>query len=230
MVRYKVIMAMAVNFGLAFTSLSMIGTTTADAAAIQIFNGAAKPSNAELLTNFDNVANVIDPISVDHGFFKGSTLQIESAEGSATIASDDFFGTPGDKTPYLSIGGRPGMLTVNLSEDAHYFAFNWGSLVSNATIQFFDDAGAVIDTITGRDAQDRLGLIADGKTSFFASFTSEAGIRSIRLSNFLNVDDVFASPGAISAVPLPAALPLFGAAVGGAGLYGRRRRKMVIAA
>lgn len=110
-----------------------------------------------------------------------------------------------------------GSLTISLSGPAHYFGLDWGTVDTYNKISFLDWKGTTLASFTGAD------LSGDGKSAQFANFTTNLGIRKIVLTsqhNSFEFDDL-----KVSSVPLPAALPLFGAALAAIGAGRLKRRK-----
>lgn len=137
-------------------------------------------------------------------------------------------GHPGgsaDPTNYMTVEAG-GTATFELSKAAHYFGFLWGSVDKFNTVQFFGKNG-LLATFTGSDMPNSQGKTGLGGT-FYANFTTNKEIWKVVLSSACDafeIDDV-----RVSTVPVPAALPLFGAALAGLGVMSRRRRKNAAAA
>ena len=192
------------------------------------------PAYAHSLTNFDSIRN-----NTRLGTTKSSTIDLTGSISATLTGSDarivkgsqNSFGfnstaLPGDNTNYLAIDSG-GSATFTLSQPAHYFGFEWGSVDSFNAVSFYDGS-TLLGTITG------LNLPSDGGNSgpidaYYANFTSNLPITKIVMSskgNAFEVDNI-----SISSVPVPAALPLFGAAIAGLGAMGKRRRnKAAVAA
>jgi hypothetical protein len=128
-----------------------------------------------------------------------------------------------DTSNYLAIGPG-GSLTFTLSQPAHYFGFEWGSVDTSDLVQFYD-GNKLLASFDGADLPSHSGNTGSLGT-YFANFTSNFPITKIVLSTGKDCSNPFEIDGMqISTVPVPAALPLFGAAVAGLGAMGRRRRK-----
>jgi len=130
-----------------------------------------------------------------------------------------------DNTNYLAVDSG-GQAIFTLSKPAHYFGFEWGSVDTFNTVQFFD-GDKLLATLTGKDVTTHGGTTGDLDT-YYANFTSNLPITKVVMKsngNAFEVDNVY-----VSSVPIPAALPLFGAAVAGLGAMGKRRRRKAAAA
>jgi hypothetical protein len=141
-------------------------------------------------------------------------------KGTAADNASPFPTSGVDTTNYLSVFGGSSV-TITLASTANYLGLLWGSVDTYNTIQFLDAANNVLDTFTGTDFAVHNGTQGAGGT-FYANFVSDVPFLKVVLSsssNSFEVDDV-----AISTVPLPAALPLFGAALLGMGAFKRKRR------
>ncbi len=126
-----------------------------------------------------------------------------------------------DGTNFLAVEGGS-TATFALSSPAHYVGFLWGSVDKGNMISFFGKNG-LLATFTGADMPNSQGKTGLGGT-FYANFTTSAAILKVVLSSVCDgfeIDDV-----RVSAVPVPAALPLFGIALAGLGMVSRRRRKL----
>lgn len=125
---------------------------------------------------------------------------------------------------YLSVYAN-GLATYSLSSAVTSLAFNWGTIDTYNTLTITRDGGATYD-ITGSDilalgASLGLGLVPQKSPTYFV-LTDIAGIISAAFKSTTNSFEV----ADISVVPLPAALPLFGAAL--FGVAAARRRKAAV--
>ena len=128
----------------------------------------------------------------------------------------------------LGKGTATATFDFSLAQPAHYFGFEWNDASSGDTVTFYGvDDKTILAVVDGTDL---MGKSKDG--SYYANFTSNLPIGKIVLSatgsglgNKFEVNCV-----TVSAVPVPAALPLFGAAVAGLGAMGKRRRRKAAAA
>jgi hypothetical protein len=150
----------------------------------------------------------------------------EIFNGNSTVFGGNGATAPfGDKTNYLAIGNG-GSATFSLSQPAHYFGFEWSSVDTFNSVSFYDGT-TLLGTIGGSDLKNHGGSTGSDGT-YYANFTSNLPITSVVMSSkgtSFEVDNI-----SISSVPVPAALPLFGAAVAGLGAMGKRRRKKAAAA
>jgi hypothetical protein len=129
------------------------------------------------------------------------------------------------------IGGKSASATFSLSQPAHYFGFQWNEADAGDTITFYGTDGSKLGVVDGDD------LLSHSKQgdngSYYANFTSNLPIGKIVLSttngknglgNKFDVNCI-----EISSVPVPAALPMFGAAIAGLGALSKRRRRKAAA-
>jgi hypothetical protein len=118
--------------------------------------------------------------------------------------------------------------TFSLSQPAHYFGFQWSQADAGDTITFLGANGKTLGVVNGTDL---LSHSYGSNGSYFANFTSNLPIYQIVLSTIStgrgNSFDVNCIE--ISSVPVPAALPMFGAAVAGLGALSKRRRRKAAA-
>jgi len=213
---------------LAVVGLSAGLATGAQAANVNLFTGAA-PAYATFLEDFDSggytAGTPIAPGSALHGSgaYSGATFSSvtdTSVETGSLPLNYVFDAVTPNNTQYGSVFAG-GSLTITLGAAAHYFGINWGSVDDYNTITFKDFQGNTIESFNGAN------LSGDGKTAQYANFTTPFGIRSIVLTSLHNsfeFDDL-----KVASVPLPAALPLFGAALAAIGAGKMRRRKTPIA-
>jgi len=126
------------------------------------------------------------------------------------------------QTHYLAVFGHSpfysGRAIFQLGAGINTFAFNWGSIDAYNKLTFIDGNNHRCP-ITGTDILNAVAGLIPGESSEYISISSLAGIKRVILSSRHNAFEV----ANISAVPLPAALPLFGASL--LGLYGMKRRK-----
>ncbi len=138
----------------------------------------------------------------------------------------------GDAGKYLSTG--IGTITLSFGADQSAFLMLWGSIDSYNSVRFFDNGAQVGGTVTGGAVAPLAGIpAANGAQGFGGSayvlfsgltfdevrFTSTEN--SFEFAALVGSTQSFADP---SAVPAPAGLALFGAALTGLGLVARRRR------
>lgn len=191
------------------------------------------PAYAHTLTNFDSFKNgtklgttskaTINLTGSINATLTGSDARI--VKGSQNTGGFNSTALPGDNTNYLAIDSG-GNATFTLSQPAHYFGFEWGSVDSFNTVSFYD-GNTLLGTIAGNDLPSDDGSTG-ASNAYYANFTSNYPITKIVMSskgNAFEVDNI-----SISSVPVPAALPLFGAAIAGLGAMGKRRRNKAAAA
>ncbi len=129
------------------------------------------------------------------------------------------FGHPSPQGGVLS-NPTPGMAVLNLAGQ-HNFGFTWGSVDDGNTLTLVATNATYV--LTGTDiANALLGGIPYGDADL--SFTDAAGTFVEAIFTSTNNSFEAANFEIGSAVPLPAALPLFGAAVMGVGALARRRK------
>lgn len=163
------------------------------------------------------------PTPLPGGTLYGSKTFIR--QGTTATYAAPWLSTPApngsvDNTNYLSVQ-LGGVATFSLDKAAHYFGFLWGSVDKYNAITFLGAGDKLLASFTGADLPQSVGNRTLGGT-FYANFTSSAEIMKVVLTSGLNafeLDNV-----RVAAVPVPAALPLFGAALAGLGLVARRRR------
>lgn len=133
----------------------------------------------------------------------------------------------GPQDNYLAVYGRSGFgflgaAIFDFSSNVTNFAFNWGSIDSYNWLSVTNSENRTY-TITGADIMASMAGIKEGKTSKYFSLTDIAGIVRVVLRSCSDSFEV----ANISAVPLPAALPLLGASVIGLVVLRRRRTSSV---
>jgi hypothetical protein len=154
----------------------------------------------------------------------GNNTKIRNGSGSTYAAP--WLSTPApkgaaDKTNYMTVQAD-GKATFTLATPAHYFGFLWGSVDKFNKISFLGLGDKLLATFTGADMPTSNGKSGLGG-SYYANFTTSEKILKVVLTSTCDafeIDNV-----RVSTVPVPAALPLFGAALVGMGLVSRRRRK-----
>ena len=184
---------------------------------------SAGPQAGSSTETFDELAlgtnsgTVALPAVDGHLTFNGN-----SAIVTGTLANQ--YAAPfGDTSKYLAVAAN-GSATFSLNRPANYFGFELGSVDSFNTLTFMDGS-TVVGTITGSQIDAAAGLAngsqgANGTT--YANFNSTSLFTSIIASssnNSFEIDNV-----SISAVPLPASLPMFLAGLVGLTAFGLRRK------
>jgi hypothetical protein len=168
----------------------------------------------------------------NYSFDKIGTLQLQNAAivtGSDTI--NTIPGNLGANDHYLSIYGpsisslfQPGKATFDLNSGFNTFSFEWGSIDSSNSLTVIGDNNKSY-TLTGATLLADVTSLKAGTSSDYFSLTDLDGIKSVILSSTLNSFEVGnISASEVSAVPLPAALPLFGAALLGFALLRLRKQ------
>ncbi len=164
----------------------------------------------------------------------------------------DPFGTGGSANQWLSIGGSSGgafngagaaSATFSMSSPVSSFEFVWGSPSSTNTVTLYDGQGNLVGSVSAAgnstldvyNSADVLTAVVSNANLYNGSgpgaiidITSDAAFKTAVLSTNQGSGG-FEIGGVVSPVPLPAALPLFGAAMAGLAVYGRRRRKVAAA-
>jgi hypothetical protein len=153
--------------------------------------------------------------------YEGATGSIGGVRRSPwdTIAGMENTGT------YTSVSGDSSA-AYELTSAINSFDFMWGSVDDYNIIEFYFDGGWV-DSLMGDDAQ--LDSAPKGVEWINASVSSVFLFDEVR---FISGSNAFEYANVqLSAVPLPAALPLYGAGIAVLGFMGwRKRRKAAIAA
>jgi len=219
----KIVYLLGALAALAFGSTAEASTIfqgTVNLTTNQLFDGHPAYAHDISSDNFDSQNNhSLNCCTLT--FSDGSTLTGNShadfTNGSTPQHTQPF----NDNTQYIVVE-KNGEADFTMSHAAHYFGFLWGSVDPFNKISFLDKDGNKIADFSGSDMPNHAGLkTAEG--TFYANFTSSVAIWKIVLTSTdtaFELDNV-----AISAVPVPAALPLFGAALAGFGALSRRRAK-----
>jgi hypothetical protein len=210
--------------------LAVAAASAANAATVVLDTSHTGPLAGSSVETFDGLALGTPAADTPLTGIGGATLNVSNAQivkGSSSGQYAAPFPVGGvDKTNYLSVFGG-GSATITLAHAATNLGLLWGSVDRYNSISFLDGADNVLATFTGDDF-----AVNDGNQSlagtYYANISSDVAFLKVILtsaSNSFEVDNI-----AISAVPLPAALPLFGAALAGMGVVGRKRRKAAAAA
>jgi hypothetical protein len=184
-------------------------------------NLQALPSNPNKIYSYYNLPGVgkldLDNAAIVTGTNTSGTLQYKAPTG---LSNTDH---------YLSVYGasslsnnKSGAAILNLNPGFNTVSFEWGTIDTYNSITIVDDKNKST-TITGAQLLSDVSSLVAGVSSDYFSFTDLAGIKEIILSSTQNSFEI--AKMTVSSVPLPAALPLFGAAL--AGLAVVRRRKQV---
>jgi len=204
-------------------ALAVAGTFASQANASPIgitYGGTGSGTNFE---NFDELA-----LGLNSGTIAlpnlGATVTLhfnnsQIAQGNAT----NLYQTPfADSTQYLATFGG-GHSTFTFNSPINYIGFTWGSVDPYNSISFYDASNNLIDTIGGATIIAGAGLTASDpgvNGSVYANFTSATGIAKIIMNSSINafeVDNI-----SVAQLPLPAALPMFGAALMGLGGFRKK--------
>jgi len=162
------------------------------------------------------------------------TLALNGAQIVNGSASGDYAApNPGvpDATNYLSVYNG-GTATFSVTSGTGGVGIEWGSVDTSNYLNFYGKNGNLLGTITGQDIVNTLaGVIITGGPgvgtnwgpggTIYADVVSSAPIYSWQAGSGQNSFEI----GNVSAVPLPAALPLFGAALAALGGFGFRMRR-----
>jgi hypothetical protein len=203
--------------------------STVTIGAVHLDSSASAAAFSSSLETFESYTVGTAPSGTLHGSgaYAGSTIttngKVQVNTEPTAVHQHSF---PGNATKYMTIFGgdnQNSKATISLSSGAHYFGFDWGTIDTKNTVTLLDKLGNTLAAFTGADF-----LTASGGTDhvsgFYANFTSAIAIWKVVLGsatqNSFEIDNVN-----VSAVPVPAALPMFGAVL--AGLFGfqaRRRR------
>jgi hypothetical protein len=189
----------------------------------------ANPGNAPTGVNTSYVSPVIG--------LKNSlgTLQLTDAQ-VVKQSADSYFAAPYSfksaaqiAHPYISVYNG-GTATFSLAQNSNSFSLLWGSVDPSNSVTLEEVVGnttTVVGTVSGSDLLgNKLGLDSgswgsDG--SVFANLKSSVAFNTVVLGSGQNSFEF--SDARVSSVPLPAALPLFGAALAGLGGLGLKRKK-----
>jgi len=205
-------------------AMAVLASSAASAAVT--FTTSNGPLAGSEVETFDNLStgNLSGTTSLDG--IGGASLTVNNGvsaitNGSTTGVNAAPFPKSGiDTTNYLSVTGGSSV-TITLARTANYLGLLWGSVDLYNEIDFVDQKGNVTKFDGADFAVNNGNQGADG--TFYANFVSTIPFLKIILtssSNSFEVDNV-----AVSNVPLPAALPLFGAALLGMGAFARKRRQ-----
>lgn len=207
------------NVKMILALLAMV-SVAAPASASIVYSFGAAPANTRLVENFDGrtLGTNSGTFSMPGGQFSLSNSHI--VQGTTGTYAKPYL----DNTQYASInaGGR---ITFNLTNPSNYFGLYWGSVDTYNSLSFYSGS-TLLGTIGGASIISAAGLQAGNQGAFgsvFANFASSIGFdKVVAYSSGIafEFDDV-----RLSAVPLPAALPMFGGLMGAMGLAARRRKR-----
>lgn len=208
-------------------AIALVASGVANAANIT-FSISSGPQAGAQVETFDSLAPgvVVNPTNLP-GIFGA---QLTGTGGSQLVTGSvvgQYAAPFGDITQYLSVQGG-GSATFTLSKAANYFGILWGSADTYNTLQFLDGSNNVLGSFTGAQLPNNGNGNQGLGGTFYANFVSNVPFLKVVLSSTHNAFEV--DNAAVAPVPLPAALPLFGAALAGMGIVGRKRRKAHVAA
>jgi hypothetical protein len=223
---------------------------TATAAHASSYSNGSLTANFGFTQNYGGTVETFDGLTANStnganynaGYSSGSlailggagTLTLNGAQIVNGSASGDYAApNPGvaDATNYVSVYNN-GAATFSLTHGAGGLGIEWGSVDTSNSLSFYGKTGNLLGTITGQDIVNTLaGVNTTGGPgagtnwgpggTIYADIVSSAQIYSVVAGsgqNSFEFDNV-------SAVPLPAALPLFGAALAALGGFGFRMRR-----
>lgn len=189
-----------------------------------VFGGAAPDYTHSLTTFSDNKQN---------GSIIGKTVSLTATGGSVNASlSGSSLGFGGGSA---NISGGKLMLTsgnfgstsatFSLSQPAHYFGFDFsvGNFFSEESVTFLGTSGQTLGVFDISTLEKDGSKLNDG--SYFANITSNLPIGSVIFKAAGSGGKFIIDNISVSSVPVPAALPLFGAAIAGLGAMNGRRRK-----
>jgi len=199
-------------------------TGTAAHEVFDVFGGTA-PNYTHSLTTFSD--------SKLNGNLNGKSVNLKASAGSINASLSGASASVGGGVSIgngklnLSTGfGGTSSATFTLSQPAHYFGFDFsvGNFVSGESVSFYGVKGQLLGSLSA-DLLEKDGSKLNSST-YFANITSNLPISSV-VFNTTGVGGSFSIDNiSVSSVPVPAALPLFGAAIAGLGaMNGRRRSK-----
>jgi hypothetical protein len=212
------------------------GSLSADFEFAQNYGGTAETFN-ELTATSTNGANYNSGATGSYSVFGGAgNLALNGAQivnGSASgayAAPNPFLPTTSN---YVSVYGG-GAATFTLTSGASQFGIEWGSVDTSNTLSFYGKGGSFLGTISGSNIVSTLpgvnttGGPGEGTNwnpggTIFADIISSAPICSIVVGSGQNSFEF--GNAAVSAVPLPGALPMFGAVIAGLAGFGFARRR-----
>jgi hypothetical protein len=214
---------------LALAAVAFFGLSGAAHAAFENISIGSTDGSYVFVAN----SNTITPdVNLNTALTSGSlTLNAFSQLLPAGTSINNYATSPAGATgSYLAVHGFfgfvTGVATFTLAPDQHSFGFTWGSIDTFNTLTITDSRGYTF-TITGTDLLNAIGGtasssqsvvdITDGYGTITKAVFSSTGHNAFEAANFYE-----------GTVPLPAALPMFGAALLGLAFFARRARQAKI--
>ncbi len=151
----------------------------------------------------------------------GNAFVVNPATSVAGQYSQPLFSLYGDN--FLAVVNSPGpagTAVYNLNPGQHVFGFTWGTVDSFNNLVL--TATNATYALSGTDLVNNIPSLTTGPDQADVIFNDTAG--TILSATFTSGGNSFEVANFESAVPLPAALPLFGSALVGAGALARRRK------
>lgn len=198
------------NKSMAF-AIGLCATATMSTAAVVIYSEeVGSDVHFSYSGSLDLTGLVAGGVSTNNSTFAGLGAH-ENYFGNISNTSHQFYQSPFTATTGSVYSGvNSGYHTDSIAHSGDPFFFR------NFNV-------AVVDGYTGDLFSGSFTLINTDFTSL--SLVENATMTKTLVSNDTITWNVFADPNSVSAVPLPAALPMLLAALGGLGIAGRRRRK-----
>ncbi len=181
------------------------------AGALALFSASAQA--ATFTWNTDDPVVLGTPTA---DFTSGSVT--EGATGDVMFERSTPWGN--DTDTYTAVGLN-GLARYDLSSSDNSVSFLWGSVDTYNTISFYL-GNSLVDSLTGVDVLDVIGGLS-GSSTININIMADGAFDNIIFESAGNSFE-FANLQ-VSAVPLPAALPLYGAGVALLGFMGWRQRR-----
>jgi hypothetical protein len=203
---------------LALATLAVLGFAgAANAATVGVTLGSA--SNTESF----GAGSMLSP-SINLATAGSLSLSNATIVNPTSTVANQYIAPTGSiyQNNYLAVFGGGGLATYTLSPNQNTFSFTWGTIDDFNTLTVTDSRN-VSYTITGSTILANIGGSVNHTTQSDVSISDAFGaITKVQFGSSQNSFEV-ANFGS-SAAPLPAALPLFGAAFLALVMFGRRAR------